>query len=54
MKQILEEQKIANTSGEPAAYDFYVSDAADKFKAFANAILPFDITMTQQINIEQY
>ena len=33
---------------------FYVSDAADKFKAFANAILPFDITMTQQINIEQY
>ena len=27
---------------------------ADKFKAFANAILPFDITMTQQINIEQY
>jgi len=35
-------------------YRFYVSDAADKFKAFANAILPFDITMTQQINIEQY
>ena len=28
LKQILEEQKIANTSGEPAAYDFYVSDAA--------------------------
>ncbi len=32
LKQILEEQKIANTSGEPAAYDFYVSDAAEKFK----------------------
>ena len=28
LKQILEKQKIANTSGKPAAYDFYVSDAA--------------------------
>ena len=54
LKQILEEQKIANTSGEPAAYDFYVSDAAEKFKKFANSILPYDVDKTQAIDIEDY
>ena len=54
LKNILEEQKIANTSGEPAAYDFYVSDAAEKFKKFANSILPYDVDKTQAIDIEDY
>jgi hypothetical protein len=53
-EEILEEQKIANTSGEPAAYDFYVSDAAEKFKKFANSILPYDVDKTQAIDIEDY
>lgn len=35
-------------------YQFYVSDAADKFNHFANSILPYDIETTQQINIEEY
>ena len=39
------------THGE---YSFYVSDAADKFKQFANSILPYDIETTKQINIEEY
>ena len=54
LKKILEEQKIANTSGEPAAYDFYVSDAANKFKNFANSILPYGVDTTQLIHIEDY
>ena len=54
LKKILEEQKIANTSGEPAAYDFYVSDAAEKFKQFANSVLPYDVGTIRQINIEAY
>ena len=54
LKQILEKQKIANTSGKPAAYDFYVSDAAEKFKKFANSILPYDVDKTQAIDIEDY
>ena len=54
LKKILEEQKIANTSGEPAAYDFYVSDAAEKFKKFANSTLPYDVDKTQAIDIEDY
>ena len=37
-----------------ASYSFYVSDAADKFKQFANSILPYDIETTKQINIEEY
>ncbi len=35
-------------------YDFYVSDTADKFKHFANSILPFHIEDIEQINIEEY
>lgn len=35
-------------------YDFYVSDAAEKFKRFANSILPFRIENIEQINIEEY
>ena len=35
-------------------YDFYVSDAAEKFKKFANSILPFRIENISQINIEEY
>ena len=33
---------------------FFVSDAADKFKQFANSILPYDIETTKQIQIEEF
>ena len=29
-------------------------DAAEKFKKFANSILPFDVEKTQKIDIEKY
>mgnify|MGYP000492775252 len=35
-------------------YRFYVSDLAEKFKGFANSILPFDVEKTQKIDIEKY
>lgn len=35
-------------------YEFYVSDTANKFKHFANSILPFHIEDIEQINIEDY
>ena len=54
LKIILNEKGIANHSGTPATYDFYVSDAAEKFTEFANSILPYDVTKTKQINIEEY
>ena len=39
---------------EEFPYRFYVSDLADKFKAFANSILPYDVEMTKKIDIEKY
>lgn len=56
LRQILKECDMENTemNHEHATYSFYVSDAADKFKQFANSILPYDIETTKQINIEEY
>ena len=56
LKKLLRESQMDNpeAADEYASYKFYVSDAADKFKQFANSILPYDIEMTKQINIEEY
>lgn len=56
LKKLLENCNMENTGEEQehASYSFYVSDAADKFKQFANSILPYDIETTKQINIEEY
>ena len=35
-------------------YEFYVSDAEEKFKEFANSIMPLHIEKINQINIEEY
>ena len=57
LERLLLERDLMNT-GERAPvkepYKFYVSDAADKFRHFANSILPYDIETTQKINIEEY
>lgn len=39
---------------EEFPYRFYVSDLADKFKEFANSILPYDVDKATCIDIEQY
>jgi len=56
IKEILRSQGLLNEGQEDAvpSYEFYVSDAADKFKEFANSILPYDIDTTRQVNIEEY
>ena len=56
LKVILQENDMENPDieGDHGSYSFYVSDAADKFKQFANSILPYDIETTKQINIEEY
>ena len=35
-------------------YSFYVSDAAEKFRKFANTVMPFDVPTTNVVNIEEY
>ena len=57
LERLLAKHGILNTQAKPPGnepYKFYVSDAADKFKRFANSILPYDIETTQKINIEEY
>lgn len=57
LKNLLERDNLANkcdVDSPSSMYRFYVSDAEEKFKLFANSILSFDITMTKQINIENY
>jgi len=56
LRKLLQESNMDNPDleDEYASYKFYVSDAADKFKQFANSILPYDIETIKQINIEEY
>ena len=57
LRALLEKEGIANDGDHGAfdnPYEFFVSDTADKFKTFANSILPCDVTSIKQINIEEY
>lgn len=57
LKRLLATKGIANVKevdSPSLMYRFYVSDAADKFKNFANSILPFDISNTKQINLDDF
>lgn len=57
LRELLQREQMDNQGHiktEENPYEFYVSDAAERFKNFANSILPFDITSTRKINIEEY
>ena len=55
LKALLSEYCLENDGGkrELSQYQFYVSDAAEKFKNFANSILPCEIGEAQLIHIEE-
>lgn len=57
LKQLLAKKNLLNPRkpelGENR-HRFYVSDAADKFKRFANSILKYGILSAKSINIEEY
>ncbi len=56
LKQLLKREGIANLGMEEpySKYEFYVSDAAEKFREFANSVMPFDVPKTNIVNIEEY
>lgn len=56
LRELLKREGLSNPAEgkEHPNHCFYVSDAAEDFRNFANSILPYDIEMTQQINIEEY
>lgn len=56
LKRLLAEHKMINDGKderEVQMYQFYVSDAAEKFKNFANSILPCEIEEARLIHIEE-
>lgn len=56
LRNLLQEQGIASQEkpeGE-TPYKFFVSDAVESFKDFANSILPIDIARAQKVDIESY
>lgn len=52
-RQVLMEKGIECSKQMPH-HKFYVSDGAEKFKAFANTILPCNVEEAKGIDIEQY
>ena len=57
LRQMLERKGLLNreTPGLGAnQYQFYVSDAAEKFKQFANSIIKYGILSAKLVNIEDY
>ena len=53
VRSILMENGLECQEQQPN-HKFYVSDGAEKFKAFANTILPCEVEEAKGINIEQY
>lgn len=53
LKEVLMTNQLENY-GTGGGHRFYVSDSAEKFKEFANTILPCEVLKTKDINIEQY
>lgn len=51
---LLKQNGIRADKNATPKYEFFVSDAADKFQSFANSIMPFHTDMINQINIEEY
>lgn len=54
LKKVLEENGLDCKEWNTHDHEFYVSDGADKFREFANTILPCDVVETSAVNIEQY
>src|SRR5574344_686705 len=53
LKKVLESNGLIREAGV-MEHKFYVSDGAEKFRSFANSILPCEIMETKDIKIEQY
>lgn len=57
LKGLLEEEGLESEKRPELGtelYRFFVSDAADKFKKFANSIIPYGILSAKAVNIEEF
>ena len=56
LRRLLTEKRLLSEDAACAEgkYEFFVSDGAEKFRIFANSILPYEIQTTQIVDIEKY
>ncbi len=54
LKQVLEEKEILSTRTGIPEHTFFVSDGAEKFRYFANTILPCEMVETKDVNIKTF
>lgn len=54
LKELLKDKNLLNSSVRKAHHEFYVSDGADAFLAFANSVLPRRVEKAFVIDIEAY
>lgn len=54
LNALLEKEGIKGSGEVQTNHEFYVSDAAENFRHFAQSILPCDITKTREIAIEEF
>ena len=56
LRDLLKKLDLENDETEKGEeqYQFFVSDAAEKFRHFANTVMPFDVPETNIVNIEEY
>ncbi len=54
LKELLKELDMENTSSKKPVYEFYSSDSTEKFKVFADAILPCSVDTATKVAIWEY
>lgn len=57
LKELLQKNHLYNTETPKLGankYQFFVSDAAEKFKRFANSVMKYGVLSVKSINIEEY
>lgn len=54
LKEVLTSQALENDDILKTDHKFFVSDGAEKFRKFANSILPCEVMETKDVNIENY
>ena len=54
LKEILSAKGMLNDKKHNSTYEFYVSDGVDKFKAFADDVLPVNVDEVKVVDIESY
>ena len=54
LKKILTESGLDRNDGGEVHHRFYVSDGAEKFRDFANSILPCEIIETKDVNVKVF